>query len=166
MKYAFLLVNGALFSLRYNWKTRKNAYKIFIIVHRNVLASIREYSSRTSLGIIFLYYPADCYNIIVMTPWYIAACYPLPILQCSGHQLDCFPRFGLRPPQLKQSALLTIPIQNFGKDNRRYGGNIVYSEFCRINGLHQCNIVQFLSVEAFDKKRQCCYNVRYEMKIL
>ena len=47
--------------------------------------------------------------------------------------------------------LLSISIQNFGKDNRWYGGNIVY-------------IVQFLSAEAFDKKRQCCYNVRYEMK--
>lgn len=85
--------------------------------------------------------------------WYIAACYPLPILQCSGHQLDCFLRFGLHPPQLKQSALLSIPIQNFGKDNRQHDGNIVY-------------IVQFLSAEAFDKKRQCCYNVRYEINFL
>ena len=33
----------------------------------------------------------------------------------SGHQLDCFPRHGLRPARIKQSALLTIPIQNFGK---------------------------------------------------
>ena len=33
----------------------------------------------------------------------------------SGHQLDCFPRHGLRPTRIKQSALLTIPIQNFGK---------------------------------------------------
>ena len=62
--------------------------------------------------------------------------------------------------------LLSTPIQNFGKDNRQHDGNVVYSEFCQINRLRQCIAVQFLSVEAFDKKRQCCYNVRYEMKIL
>ena len=35
--------------------------------------------------------------------------------RAAGHQLDCFPRHGLRPARIKQSALLTIPIRNFGK---------------------------------------------------